>query len=92
MRIRRSVSNRVGTLTARETAAQALWRVPLQRARTVGWISKPVNSLRSNFDPSVTKNAARERDFVLREEIQTMRDALAGVEEEPRPIAEVVAA
>ena len=27
----------------------------LQRARTVGCISKPLNSLRSNFDPTVTK-------------------------------------
>ncbi len=54
-----SRSSRVGTRTARDTAAHAFWPGATSHAsRTLGWSSKPLKSLCSSFVPSVSRSAS----------------------------------
>ena len=60
-RTRTSTSSLVGVRTARETAPHTTFRgLGIQRARTVGWNSNPLNSLCSPRAPTVRCDLLRE--------------------------------
>ena len=89
--IRRSVSKRVGTRTALDTAPQTLLarRAPARAHRRLDFEAGEFVALEFRSDRH--EHAARDADLVLREHVEAVGGALARLEEEARAVAEIVA-
>ena len=84
-RKRRSVSKRVGTRTARETAAHTLWCATLQRAAHGRLNFEAGEFVALEFRSDRDEDAARDGDLVLREHVDAVRARSRGSKKNPGP-------